>query len=107
MQIADRSFLVAGGGSGLGAATTRELVLAGGNVIIADLNRAVGEAMAAELNAVTKGTVKFIETDVTDAASVEQAVQAAVSDFTSARFGGAVNCAGILAGSRVVGKEGP
>ncbi len=36
MQIQDRTFLVTGGGSGLGAATARRLVEAGGLALLAD-----------------------------------------------------------------------
>ncbi len=53
MEIAGRSFVVTGGASGLGAATVRALVAAGGTVVIADRNRDVGEALAAELCAAT------------------------------------------------------
>jgi NAD(P)-dependent dehydrogenase (short-subunit alcohol dehydrogenase family) len=38
MNIAGQTFLVTGGGSGLGAATARQLVAAGANVVIADIN---------------------------------------------------------------------
>ncbi|MGH3033175.1 MAG: SDR family NAD(P)-dependent oxidoreductase, partial [Gaiellaceae bacterium] len=49
MEIPGRTFLVTGGASGLGAASARELAAAGGDVVIADLNREAGEATAGEL----------------------------------------------------------
>jgi NAD(P)-dependent dehydrogenase (short-subunit alcohol dehydrogenase family) len=101
VQIADQTFLVTGGGSGLGAACVRALNRAGGNVVIADVNPATGEALAAELGA----RVRFVRTDVTDPASVEGAIQAALTEFGGLQ--GVVNCAGIAIAEKVVGKEGP
>ena len=49
MEIAGKTFLISGGGSGLGAATARRLVADGGNVVLADVNPTAGEATAAEL----------------------------------------------------------
>ena len=37
MEVAEHTFLVAGGGSGLGAATARLLADEGANVVVADL----------------------------------------------------------------------
>jgi NAD(P)-dependent dehydrogenase (short-subunit alcohol dehydrogenase family) len=101
MQIANGIFLVTGGASGLGAATARMLVAAGGKVILADVNDAQGNALAAELGAATR----FVHTDVTDEASAKAAVAAAQSAFGTLH--GLINCAGIAIGERVVGKEGP
>ena len=65
MKIDSRVFLVTGGASGLGAATVRMLVAAGGQVVIADLNHEAGAALASELGP----TARFIVTDVADEAS--------------------------------------
>jgi len=75
MKIANNVFLVAGGGSGLGAATARMLLEAGGRLVVADLNDAGG------LDLRLVGHVGAIH--------------------------GAINCAGIAPGERVVGKTGP
>jgi NAD(P)-dependent dehydrogenase (short-subunit alcohol dehydrogenase family) len=101
MQIADHTFLVSGGGSGLGAACARLLAAGGGNVVIADLNRQAGEALAAELGS----RVRFAATDVTDEAAVRGAVETATHTFGALH--GAVNCAGIAVAERVLGKTGP
>ncbi len=101
MHIKNSTILVAGGGSGLGAATAAMIIANGGNVIIADLNKDAGEKKAAELGA----QARFIETNVCDEAQVQAAV-----DLAKAAFGGlhgAVNCAGVAPGERVVGKTGP
>jgi NAD(P)-dependent dehydrogenase (short-subunit alcohol dehydrogenase family) len=101
MQIADHTFLVTGGGSGLGAACVRRFVAAGGRAVIADVQKGPSEALAAELGA----KVRFVETDVTNRASAERAVETALKEFGGLQ--GLVNCAGIALAERTVGKEGP
>src|SRR3954462_15342851 len=71
MHIDGVNALVAGGASGLGAAAGRELNAAGAHVTIADLNEEAGAGVAAELGG------QFIKTDVTDAGSVQAAIDAA------------------------------
>jgi NAD(P)-dependent dehydrogenase (short-subunit alcohol dehydrogenase family) len=95
MQLEGIAALVAGGASGLGEATARELTARGAEVTIADLNEERGSALASELGA------GFVKTDVTDEDQVKSAVEAA---------GGlrlAVSCAGIGWAERTVGKDGP
>ena len=101
MQIDGSTFLISGGASGLGAACARGLASAGGNVIIADLSREAGETLAADLGP----AARFAATDVTDEASVQAAVDAALREFGGLQ--GAINCAGIGVAERVVGREGP
>jgi NAD(P)-dependent dehydrogenase (short-subunit alcohol dehydrogenase family) len=100
MKISNHAFLVAGGGSGLGAATAAMLVAAGGKVVIADVNDA-GAGTAQKLGA----NARFHKTDVTDEASTQAAVDLCLSTFGGIH--GAINCAGIAPGERVVGKNGP
>jgi NAD(P)-dependent dehydrogenase (short-subunit alcohol dehydrogenase family) len=83
MRIDGTSALVAGGASGLGAATARRLVASGAKVTIADLDEQAGQALADELGAA------FVACDVTDEAQVEAAVAAAEGLRIS------VSCAGI------------
>ncbi|MBI1830493.1 MAG: 3-hydroxyacyl-CoA dehydrogenase [Planctomycetes bacterium] len=101
MQIKGSAFLVSGGASGLGAACVRMLASGGGNVVIADVNRGAGEALAGELGA----TVRFANTDVTDEASVQAAVQVATQSFGTLH--GSIQCAGIALAEKVHGKAGP
>jgi NAD(P)-dependent dehydrogenase (short-subunit alcohol dehydrogenase family) len=101
MQVKDRSFIVTGSGSGLGAATARRLVAGGARVLLADLNAEAGAALAAELGA----SARFARTDVSDGASAE----AALAEFRNA-FGqlhGLVNCAGVAPAEKVLGRDGP
>jgi NAD(P)-dependent dehydrogenase (short-subunit alcohol dehydrogenase family) len=94
MEIEGRTFLVAGGGSGLGAATTEMLTNEGANAVVADLR---GE--------VAGDNVRFVETDVTDEASVRRAIEEALQSFGGMH--GAINCAGIASAEKVLGREGP
>jgi len=98
MQIANNAFLIAGGGSGLGAATAKMLADAGGKVVVADLNDAAGWSKSG-------GAVRFLKTDVTDEAQVQAAIDLCANAFGAIH--GAINCAGIAPGERVVGKNGP
>jgi NAD(P)-dependent dehydrogenase (short-subunit alcohol dehydrogenase family) len=100
VEIAGRTVLVTGGGSGLGAATARMVVEHGGSVVVADVDTERGERVAAELGE----RARFVPTDVTDEASVGAAVAAALE------LGGphvAVSCAGIAPAERVLGRDGP
>lgn len=101
MQIAGRTFLITGGASGLGAATARRLAEGGARVAIADLNAEQGETLALELGA---GTA-FFTVDVTQETQVAEAIAAAVAKFGGLH--GAVSCAGIAPGERILGKSGP
>jgi NAD(P)-dependent dehydrogenase (short-subunit alcohol dehydrogenase family) len=90
MELRGRTFLVTGGGSGLGAAAARALKEGEANVVVADLK---GEGP------------RFVETDVTDEGSVRAAVGAALSEFGNLH--GAVNCAGVASAEKTLGREGP
>jgi NAD(P)-dependent dehydrogenase (short-subunit alcohol dehydrogenase family) len=98
MQIEGASALVAGGASGLGAATARRLHAAGAAVTIADLNAQRGEALAAELG----NRAAFVECDVTDESQVYAAVAAAGAPLRIS-----VCCAGIGWAEKTAGKRGP
>ncbi len=100
MRVEDSTFLVTGGGSGLGAATARSLAETGANVLIADLSEEAGEGMAPEPDKNTR----FVQTDVTDEASVQNAVDAALENFGALH--GAVNCAGVAIAEKVLGRDG-
>ena len=101
MQIKNRVFIVTGGGSGLGAAVARTLVANGAQVVVADINRASGEAIAVELG----DNLRFAPTDVTSEADGKAAVQLALDSF--GHLHGLVNCAGVAPGEKVLGREGP
>jgi NAD(P)-dependent dehydrogenase (short-subunit alcohol dehydrogenase family) len=95
MELNGIGALVAGGASGLGEATARELSARGARVTVADLNEEKGAALADELGGA------FVKADVTDEAQVQAAVNAA----PGLRL--AVSCAGIGWAERTVKKDGP
>src|ERR1044072_289564 len=101
MEINGKTFLISGGGSGLGAATAKTLVESGAKVVIADINENAGNGIVEQLGA---DKALFVKTDVSDEASVQAAVDAANS-FGELR--GAINCAGIGTAEKTVGKNGP
>jgi len=100
MQIKGNVFIVTGGASGLGGATTRLLAAQGGKVVIADVQADRGEALTKELGA----TTRFVKCDVSSEADGRAAVEAALA---LGPLRGLVNCAGIAIGEKTVGKEGP
>jgi NAD(P)-dependent dehydrogenase (short-subunit alcohol dehydrogenase family) len=98
MQIAQNVFIVTGGASGLGEASARMIVAAGGKVVLADIQVEAGERIAAELQG------KFVKCDVTSEADGRAVVEAALALGT---LRGLVNCAGIAPAVKTVGKDGP
>jgi NAD(P)-dependent dehydrogenase (short-subunit alcohol dehydrogenase family) len=100
MEIRGNVFIVTGGASGLGGATTRLLAGAGGKVVIADVQADKGEALARELG----GSARFLRCDVASEADGKAVVAAALSSGT---LRGLINCAGVASGEKTVGKDGP
>ncbi|MDB5492434.1 MAG: 3-hydroxyacyl-CoA dehydrogenase [Micavibrio sp.] len=95
MDIKGQTVIITGGGSGMGAETARSFAKAGAKVLLWDMNIGSAEAIALE----TGGTA--IQCDVTSEASVKEAL----SKSGQPRI--LINCAGILLGKRIVGKDGP
>lgn len=100
MQIAGKSAIVTGGGSGLGAATARMLAAAGARVLIVDRNQAAAESVAAPFDDAAVAIA-----DVSDPQQMSNAVQDAKTRFGAIDI--LVNCAGVGDPARVLGKEGP
>jgi NAD(P)-dependent dehydrogenase (short-subunit alcohol dehydrogenase family) len=101
VDITGRTALVTGGGSGLGAATARMVVEAGGSVVVADVDADRGKRVADGLGE----RARFVPTDVTDEDSVRAAVAAAAGG--GGELAVAVSCAGIAPAERVLGRQGP
>jgi NAD(P)-dependent dehydrogenase (short-subunit alcohol dehydrogenase family) len=101
MQLQGHTFLITGGASGLGAATARTFAQAGANVVLADVNAQNGEQTAKSIGE----QARFVQTDVTDEASTQQAVDACKEAFGGLH--GVVNCAGVGIAQRVLAKSGP
>lgn len=99
MELKTTSAVVTGGASGLGEATARHFAENGAHVTILDRDEERGVGVATEIG----GT--FVQTDVTDEASVKNAIDTAVDKM--GRITAAVNCAGIAFAIKTVGKDGP
>jgi NAD(P)-dependent dehydrogenase (short-subunit alcohol dehydrogenase family) len=100
MQFKDTVIIVTGGASGLGGATADAIVAAGGRVVIADVNAALGAEKIAALGA----AARFVKCDVTSEADGQAVVDAALA---LGPLRGLVNCAGIGTPGKTVGKDGP
>jgi NAD(P)-dependent dehydrogenase (short-subunit alcohol dehydrogenase family) len=87
MNVQGAGALIAGGASGLGAATARALAKAGAQVVIADRDTELGAELADEIGA------SFAAVDVTDAGAVAAAVEQAATAPEGLRI--SVCCAGI------------
>ncbi|WP_201570109.1 SDR family NAD(P)-dependent oxidoreductase [Psychrobacter nivimaris] len=99
MQIKENSFLVTGGASGLGESVVRAIVSQGGNVVIADLNEAAGQALVAELG----DSARFVRCDITNGDEVQSAVEIAESAFGGLQ--GSINCAGIVVVQKLLDRD--
>ena len=100
MQVQNKTFLVTGGSSGLGAACVRTLVEAGANAVIADLNVEAGQALANELGR----AATFVEANVVSEDDVNTAVSTALDTYGGLH--GAINCAGVVIAAKVIGRKG-
>jgi len=101
MELASAKAVVSGGASGLGLATARRVIEAGGQAALLDVNDEQGEKSAADLGE----RATYIHADVADEAEVQAAIA------KSAEFMGgitlAVNCAGVVGAARALGREAP
>jgi NAD(P)-dependent dehydrogenase (short-subunit alcohol dehydrogenase family) len=100
VRIEDHTFVVTGGGSGLGAATVRRLADAGATVVIADIDEDAAKVVASDLG----DRARVVPTDVTDEASTQAAIDAATATFGALH--GLVNCAGVGPAMKVLGRQG-
>jgi NAD(P)-dependent dehydrogenase (short-subunit alcohol dehydrogenase family) len=76
-DLTGRSAIVTGGGSGVGAALTRQLVAAGADVSVADLDPDAARQVVESLTG--PGTATALQLDVRDAATVAAAVDGVVA----------------------------
>ena len=81
MRLENQRALVTGGATGIGEAIVRLFVEEGASVLIADMVKEEGAALAAELDAKGPSRVVFCETNVTEPAQVERAVKTAAETF--------------------------
>lgn len=101
MNVQGSTVVVTGGASGLGEACVRNLLAGGAKIAIFDFAADRGEKIAAELGK----NVLFAKTDVTDEATVQDAISKTIETFGSINV--AVNCAGGGIPMKVLSKKGP
>lgn len=101
MQIANQTAVITGGCSGLGLAVAKQLVSAGANVVLIDIN---SEAGAAQQAAIGPDKALFVNADVTSEAAISAALDSAVNAFGAVHF--CINCAGIAPAERLLNKVG-
>ena len=105
MNIQGHAALVTGAASGLGEATARELARLGAKVAVLDVNRALAEKVAADINAqFGDGCAVACECDITNTESVAAALAKAMAAHGTARV--LMNVAGIGSAKRIVQKDG-
>ena len=95
MKLKQKSAVVTGAASGMGAAIAELYAKEGAKVILADYNLDGAEAVAARIQA-NGGTAKAVKVDVAELADVENMVDTAVSEFGTLDI--LVNNAGIMDG---------
>jgi NAD(P)-dependent dehydrogenase (short-subunit alcohol dehydrogenase family) len=100
LSFEDRTYLVTGGGSGIGKGVAAGLVAAGASVMIVGRNPDRLAAAVREIEAVKAdgGEIRYEPADVTDEDAVTRAVDAATA--WHGRLHGVVHCAG---GSETIG----
>ncbi len=75
MRLEGKNAIVTGGGSGFGAGIARKFAAEGARVMVADINVAAAEALAAEIGGVAQGV------DVASGESVKTMAEAAINAF--------------------------
>lgn len=90
-RLAGKVAFITGAGAGIGRAAARLFAQEGAAVVIAEKNALAGDLVAKEIEA-GGGRALAVETDVSDEASVERAVGAAIGRFGAIHV--LFNCAG-------------
>ena len=92
MDLTDKVAIVTGAGRGIGRAIALRLAGAGATVVVADMNRTVGEAVAQEIKALGRKSL-VAEVDVSKLDQVQQMAQQTLETFNQIDI--LVNNAGI------------
>lgn len=98
LTLTDRTYLVTGGGTGIGKGVAAALACSGADVMIVGRNGDRLADAANEVTAATGGTVRFEAADVTDEDQVSRAIETVTA--WNGRLHGVVHCAG---GSQTIG----
>lgn len=101
MDLQNKVAVITGGASGLGRATAERIIAFGGKVALLDLNEGLAKQTAYEIG----GNAAAFACNVADEESTHNAINGVLSHFGQIHVN--VNCAGIGAAARTVGRDGP
>ncbi|MFC3193530.1 SDR family NAD(P)-dependent oxidoreductase [Marinicella sediminis] len=102
MNLKQTKAIITGGASGLGFACAEHVVSNGGQVTLLDVNESAG---ADAVNKLGTDNAHFIKADVSNEAAIVTACDQAKNFMGHINV--VINCAGVLAGGRVLGREEP
>lgn len=95
--LANKTALITGGGSGIGAATAMLFAQHGANIVVSDLNEKGGNEVVSKIKG-NGGKAIFVKTDVSNAAECEALIQQTLKSFdkldiafNNAGIGGEIN----------------
>jgi len=94
LGLEEKVAVVTGGACGIGKAVSQGLAEVGANIVVADIDERAGSKLAIDMREQFGGKHIFIKTDVTDKASIDDMVSAALNAFDGIDI--LVNNAGIL-----------
>ena len=101
MELASAKAVISGGASGLGFATAKRVIDAGGFATLLDVNDEQGIKSAADLGE----RAIYVHADVAIESDVQTAVAKADEFMSGITL--AVNCAGVVGAARALGRDGP
>ncbi len=102
MNLSQTKAIISGGASGLGFACAEHITKNGGQVTLIDINHQAGSEAIDKLGA---DKTMFFKADVSNEAEIQAACENAMAFSDGLNV--AINCAGVLAGGRVLGREEP
>lgn len=79
MSLHGKVAIVTGGGQGIGKAMAKRFLGEGLNVVIAEIDQEAGKETEAEFKAL--GSIRFVQTDVSDESSVEKLIRETHNNF--------------------------
>lgn len=101
MHLTNKTAFITGGASGLGFATAQHFINAGAKVMLFDLNEDNAKAAAQQLG----GGAIYASGDICNEEQVSAALAKTIDTFGALHIN--VNCAGVGAAARTVGRNGP
>jgi NAD(P)-dependent dehydrogenase (short-subunit alcohol dehydrogenase family) len=101
MKLDQVKAIISGAASGLGLATAKHLIAAGGRVALLDVQDEAGNAAAGALGK----AARYRSCDVTSESAVETAIREAAGWMGGLNL--AISCAGVVTPGKILGRDGP